>query len=278
MIRLTRTVQARQPQTAIGLLAEAVPELSKGRLKDAMAKGAVMLLSKPQKRLRRVQTMLQAGDKICLHYDDDLLQRQCPPAQLLADERQYSIWFKPAGMLSQGNEWGDHLALLRAAEQFFQPARQVYLVHRLDREASGLVIIAHTKQAAAAFSQLIAARAISKDYLIRVKGVLPEAFLSAGVLNMALDGKDATTRFSLRRYDAITDSSWLNVELITGRKHQIRRHFSEAGYPVVGDPQYGHGARQGELLALQAVRLGFICPVKRRAAEFILPPALQLSA
>ncbi len=276
MTRLIRTVLVEQPQTAISVLTAAVPELSKGRLKDAMAKGAVMLLSKPQKRLRRVQAMLRAGDKISLHYDDDLLQRQCPPPQLLADERQYSIWFKPAGMLSQGNEWGDHLALLRAAEQFFQPARQVYLVHRLDREASGLVIIAHTKHAAAAFSQRIAERAINKDYLIRVKGALPDALLSAAVLNMPLDGKDATTRFSLRRYDAITDSSWLDVELITGRKHQIRRHFSAAGYPVIGDPQYGHGSRQGESLALQAVRLGFVCPVKRRAVEFSLPQDLQI--
>lgn len=277
MARLIRTALAEQPQTAISLLTAVAPELSKGRLKDAMAKGAVMLLSKPQKRLRRVQAMLRAGDKICLHYDDELLQRQCSPSQLIADERQYSIWFKPAGMLSQGNEWGDHLALLRAAEQFFQPARQVYLVHRLDREASGLVIIAHTKQAAAAFSQLIAERTINKDYLVRVKGALPEALLSAKVLNQPLDGKDATTCFTLRRYDAATDSSWLDVELITGRKHQIRRHFSEAGYPVIGDPQYGHGPRQGESLALQAVRLGFVCPVKCRPVEFILPQALQLA-
>ncbi|MDX3774964.1 RluA family pseudouridine synthase [Chromatiaceae bacterium AAb-1] len=275
MIKLIRKIRAEQPQTAIALLAAAVPELSKGRLKDAMNKGAVILHSKPERRLRRAQAMLKAGEQLTLHYDETLLQRQCDAAQLLADQRQYSIWFKPAGMLSQGNEWGDHLSLLRAAEVFFTPLRQVYLIHRLDREASGLVILAHTRQAAAAFSKLIAERKISKQYQIRVKGQLNESLLQQGVISAALDGKDSVTAFRLLRYDAATDCSWLEIDLITGRKHQIRRHFAGAGHPVMGDPAYGQGNKDNSGLALQAVQLRFDCPVLKKSVGYTLPAALQ---
>ena len=277
-MKLVRALTADTAVLAIDLLCQGVPELSKGRLKDAMSKGAVLLSGKPQKRLRRAQAPLQSGQQLQLHYDDDLLSRQCEPAQLISDQQQYSVWFKPAGMLTQGNEWGDHLSLLRVAEQHFLAKRPVFLLHRLDREASGLVLIAHTKTAAAAFSKLISERRISKDYLIRVKGQLSTSLLAAAELNAALDGKACQTQFSLRHYDATRDQSWLDVGLISGRKHQIRRHFALAGHPVMGDPQYGQGNKDSAGLALQAVRLSFTCPIKRKGQQFELPPALWLSA
>lgn len=270
-MRLVRALKAEKAIMAIDLLSQGVAELSKGRLKDAMSKGAVMLNTKPQKRLRRAQTQLQSGQQLQLHYDEELLSRQCEPAVLVSDQRQYSVWFKPAGMLTQGNEWGDHLALLRFAEQHFAAQRPVFLLHRLDREASGLVLIAHSKTAAAAMSKLISERKIRKDYLIRVKGQLDTALLAQAELNYPLDGKACSTQFSLRRYDAQCQQSWLDVRLISGRKHQIRRHFAAAGHPVMGDPQYGQGNKDTGGLALQAVRLGFYCPLSRREQQFELP-------
>ncbi len=275
-MKLVRVLTAAEAMMAIDLLGQGVPELSKGRLKDAMAKGAVLLNSKPQKRLRRAQTGLQAGQQLQLHYDDDLLQRQCAAAQLISDQQQYSVWYKPAGMLTQGNEWGDHLALLRAAEQHFAAKRPVFLLHRLDREASGLVLIAHSKTAAAAFSKLIAERRISKEYLVRVQGQLSGSLLQQGEVSLPLDGKPCLTRFRLRQFDAVTQQSWLEIELISGRKHQIRRHFAAVGHPVMGDPQYGQGNKDAAGLALQAVRLGFDCPLRRRPQLFELPAALWL--
>lgn len=277
-MKLVRALTADKAVLAIDLLCQGVPELSKGRLKDAMSKGAVLLSGKPQKRLRRAQAPLQSGQQLQLHYDDDLLSRQCEPAQLISDQQQYSVWFKPAGMLTQGNEWGDHLALLRVVEQHFLSKRPVFLLHRLDREASGLVLIAHTKTAAAAFSKLISERRISKDYLIRVKGQLSASLLAAAELNAALDGKACQTQFSLRHYDASRDQSWLDIGLISGRKHQIRRHFALAGHPVMGDPQYGQGNKDSAGLALQAVRLSFTCPFKRQRQQFELPAPLWLNA
>lgn len=270
-MKLTRQFAAEASGTAIALLAAAVPELSKARLKDAMIKGAVQLLGKPNKRLRRAQFQLQPGAQLALHYDEAILQRVCPAAQLLFDERDYSVWYKPAGMLSQGNEWGDHLSLLRVAEQHFSPARQVFLLHRLDREASGLVVIAHTKRAAAALSQLIAKRDMTKYYQIRVVGQLSADNIAAGVIKHTLDGKPCETRFSLIKYCPDTNTSLLQIDLVTGRKHQIRRHFAGINHAVLGDPQYGKHNKYADGLALQATMIRFHCPLKRKPQQFELP-------
>lgn len=277
-MKLSRHITVATAANAIDILAAEVPELSKARLKDAMQKGAVQWLTKPVKRLRRAQTLLPVGAKLALHYDTELLQRQTPAAVLLFDQREYSIWFKPPGMLSQGNEWGDHLSLVRYAEQHLQPARSVFLLHRLDREASGLVMLAHSKKAAAVLSQLIANRQICKSYWIRVKGELAPELQQQGVIQQALDGKASESRFRVLGYDANRDCSECEVELITGRKHQIRRHFAAAGHPVLGDPQYGKGNKSAAGLALQAIALAFSCPLSRREQRFELPATLRFSA
>lgn len=276
-MKLSKKLQITAPQQAIEALVAAVPQLSKGRLKDAMNKGAVLWRrGKQNKRLRRAQADLLVGDSLELHYDEQLLQRSCDPAVLIHELPGYSVWFKPAGMLSQGNEWGDHLALLRFAELHWQGKRQVFLLHRLDREASGLVLIAHTKQAAAAFSQMLQQHKIEKEYRIEVKGQLSEELIAKAALNYPLDGKACSTEFALESYSEERRTSIIRVKLITGRKHQIRRHFAQAGHPVMGDPAYGSGNKNEQGLMLQAVKLKFICPFRKTAMEFVVPdPLLQ---
>lgn len=273
-MRLIRRVPVHESCQAIDVLVKACPELSKGRLKDAMNKGAVQLVQgKQHKRLRRAQTSLQAGDTLELHYDDDILQRVAPAPVLLADERGFSVWFKPAGLLSQGNEWGDHLALLRQVELHFNSQRPVFLLHRLDREASGLVLIAHQKSMAATLNQLIAQQKISKSYRITVLGALAAELLKQGEIQQPLDGKACCTRFSFSHALSGPARSVINVDLISGRKHQIRRHFAAVGHPVMGDPQYGSGNQDPSGLALQAIRLAFTLPGKG-ARQYELPATL----
>ena len=274
-MKLTKKLQITEAQQAIEALVVAAPQLSKGRLKDAMNKGAVLWRrGKQNKRLRRAQADLLPGDTLELNYDEQLLQRSCDAAVLIHEARGYSVWFKPAGMLSQGNEWGDHLSLLRFAELHWQGKRQVFLLHRLDREASGLVLIAHTKQAAAAFSLMMQQHKIDKIYRIEIKGQLSDELLARGELTTALDDKACSTRFELESYSAERNTSIVKVKLITGRKHQIRRHFALAGHPVMGDPAYGSGNKNEQGLMLQAVQLNFICPFRKTAMEFQLPEQL----
>lgn len=258
MTKVSTVIHVNAPGVAVDVLAAHVSNVSKSKLKDAMTKGAVLLRrGKQAKRLRRAQADVLAGDRLELHYDDDILTRATLAASLVHDAGSYSVWFKPAGMLSQGNEWGDHLALLRVVELHFSQRRPVFLVHRLDREASGLVIIAHKQQAAAEFSQLIQQRKIEKRYRIMVKGLLSAELQQTAKVLEPLDGKPCETKFTVLRTQQEPARTWLDIELITGRKHQIRRHFAAIGHPVMGDPQYGRNNQDDAGLALQAVQLRF---------------------
>ena len=266
---LTQTpTDSGEPETAINALAR-VSALPKGRLKDALAKGAITLTrGSKTKRLRRATFALEKGDTLSLWYNPELLALVPPQPRLLADERQYSVWNKPAGLLAQGTQEGDHCALLRLAE--LQLKRDVFLVHRLDREAAGLMLIAHTPKAAAAFSALFASHEVGtrirKLYRVEVKGHTPEH----GEIALPLDGKAALTRFTRNAYDAVRNSSTLDVELVTGRKHQIRRHFAESGFPVLGDPAYGKDNKDARGLQLIAVSLEFICPLTGKPQHYHL--------
>jgi tRNA pseudouridine32 synthase/23S rRNA pseudouridine746 synthase len=252
-------------ETAIDVLAT-ISQLPKQRLKDAMNKGAVWLKrGKVNKRLRRATTTLQAGDELSLHYNADILAMAPPAPRVIGDNKHYSVWHKPVGLLAQGTLEGDHCSLLRMAEQ--QLGREVYLVHRLDREAEGLMLIAHTGKAAAALSALFAsAQGIRKEYEIEVRGEVP----ASGSIDTPLDGKDALTRYRRIDYKPDSDSSLVTVELITGRKHQIRRHFADIGHPVLGDPQYGKGNKDARGLQLRAARLAFSCPLTGKERNYSL--------
>lgn len=249
---------------ALELLAD-VSEISKGKFKDAMAKGAVQVLRKRKTiRVRRATAVLQAGDCLQLHYDDNLLQRVPAAPVLIQDNLRYSVWYKPAGVLAQGNEWGDHCALLRLVELHYANERQVYLIHRLDREARGLMMVAHDADASAKLSALFSSREMEKTYRVKVLGQLPEK----DEFNETLDGKTALTHFTREHYDAVTNISTALVKIDSGRKHQIRRHFANAGFPVMGDPVYGttasgnaHACADG--LQLCAIRLKYFCPLRK---------------
>jgi tRNA pseudouridine32 synthase / 23S rRNA pseudouridine746 synthase len=254
-----KTTAASEAETTIEALAR-VSQLPKTRLKEAMNKGAVWISrGKHSKRLRRSTTVLRQGDTLTLYYNPDILALAPPEPTLIADERHYSVWQKPAGLLAQGSREGDHCSLLRLAEQ--KLGREVFLVHRLDREASGLMLIAHSSKAAAALSALFAQPdtpgKLQKIYRVEVVGKLPES----GSFDFAVDGKHALSRYTLLEYDPNKDRSLLRVELVTGRKHQIRRHFAEANHPVLGDPQYGENNKDNRGLQLQAVELAFMCPL-----------------
>ncbi len=254
-------------QTATDLLS-AEAGLSKQKIKDAMSKGAAWIRrhNKARKRLRRVKEVLKPGDQIELYYDEALLNRIPPEPQCLHDAQGYSVWFKPAGLVAQGNDWSDHLALLRIAEQKLEPKRQTYLVHRLDRETSGLMLIAHNQGIAANLSGQFQQRKVNKHYRCEVLGETSKA----GEITRKLDGKSAITRFERLNYNAESNTSWLDVEILTGRTHQIRRHLESIKHPVIGDPKYGCGNKNDAGLQLYAVLLAFDCPITKHPVRFEL--------
>jgi tRNA pseudouridine32 synthase / 23S rRNA pseudouridine746 synthase len=242
--------------------------LPKARIKDAMNKGAVWLKKENGKmnRLRKATAQLSPGDHIEIYYDPKLLNTIPLKAVCLEDLNYYSVWFKPAGMLSQGTQYGDHCSLMRQAELHFRSLRKMFLVHRIDRDASGVMLLAHTKDSAAKLSYLFQNNQIVKRYRIGVLGNIRE--YNRRTIDLPLEGKASFTEIETSSYDPETNVSTVSVIIRTGRLHQIRRHFEMIGYPVIGDPEYGKGNKNTEGLMLSAVSLKFFCPFLGREVEY----------
>jgi 23S rRNA pseudouridine1911/1915/1917 synthase len=163
-------------------------------------------------------------------------------------------------------------------------------VHRLDKDTSGLLIVAKTEAVHAALGKQLKRRAIRRRYLAVVEGHLP---LNTGTVNLPigrhlrhrkqmsvrhLGGRSAVTHYRvLRRFDRPFASTLVAVSLDTGRTHQIRVHMAHLGHPVAGDPVYGkHPAAswQGQGVnrqLLHAYALTFTHPVTRREMGLLAP-------
>jgi tRNA pseudouridine32 synthase/23S rRNA pseudouridine746 synthase len=282
-------------QSPISLLATA-SGLSKQKVKRAMQNGAVWLTHNGNtRRLRRAKHPLQSGDELHLYYDL-AIQSTVPPVPLMiADEGNYSVWYKPRGMYSQGTKWGDHCTVGRWVERHLE--RSTFTVHRLDRAASGLILLAHKKSTAAKLSALFAERKIRKHYRARVRGQFPA---EPQLFDQAIDGRKARSHAQRINYDAAQNCSLIEIDIETGRKHQIRRHLSSAGYPIIGDRLYGSTSDRTkasttdnlsdsrteenrleefepkkEDLQLLAYQLSFIDPVNKTEQFFLVPENLQ---
>jgi tRNA pseudouridine32 synthase/23S rRNA pseudouridine746 synthase len=250
----------------VSLLAEA-SGLPRARIKDAMVKGAVHLTrGKRSRRVRRARTRLHPGDRLRLCYDPDLLARQPPVASELHKWPGCAVWFKPPGLLTQGTDYGDHCSLLRQVTR--SGHEQARLVHRLDREAFGLVLVALNRATAADLSRQFANREVEKCYRVVVCGH-PEP----GVIDQPLDDKPAHSLVVV--LDHNPNWSLLEVSIQTGRKHQIRRHLADIGCPVLGDPRYGSNNQHAQGLTLCAWRIGFCKPGVASPVQFELPDELK---
>jgi len=242
--------------------------LSRQKLKKAMHNGAVWLESAIGiHRLRRAKKIVHSGEILHLYYDEAIQNSVPPAAELIADEGSYSIWNKPCGMYSQGSKWGDHCTIYRWAEQQLKPQRPAFPVHRLDRAANGLIILAHSKKMAAAFSAMFHNRRIQKHYRAMVEGSLNQLALPYTIA-AEIDNKPAISKI-IAAEELENNTTILIIEIETGRKHQIRKHLAGLSYPIVGDRLYG-SKLSAENLQLQACYLKFICPVTKIIREYTL--------
>jgi len=191
---------------------------------------------------------------------------------------------KPAGLLTMATETERTrtvYALLREAANRKRPQEKIFIVHRLDREASGLLVFAKTIEAKEKLQDQFKDHSAGRKYVAVVEGrVSPDNFTIRSYLseNAALRvystkkkamGKLAITHVRVIR--ANPKMSLIEVRLETGRKHQIRVHLAERGHPIVGDKAYGSRSNPLHRLALHAAELEFRHPLTGLLLHFEAP-------
>lgn len=271
-LHLTATIEI----SAIDLVAEN-SELSKSHIKQTMTKGAVWQTHDgATKRIRRAKKILAKDDQLHIYYDQSILLFKPETPTLIDDHQDYSVWHKPYGVYCQGSKWGDHCTINRLVAQ--QTDRPTFIVHRLDRATTGLIIVAHSKKAAASLASLFEQREIEKKYIAVVEGNYPQTD-TAVTINRPVEDREAVSHIKKLSCNTDKNRSSLEVLLETGRKHQIRRHLSETGFPIIGDRLYGSEKTNptSENLKLTCYSLAFICPLSGKPISIQLDESLHPS-
>ena len=276
-------------------LAQALPQYSRARLKTWIESGAVEVDGRPLRGKDRVL----GGEQVRIHAQlpaQDRVQAEAIPLAVIFKDRSLLVIDKPAGLVvhpGAGNARHTLQNALLALDPSLALLPRAGLVHRLDKDTSGLLLVARTPEAHSALIKALAARQITREYLAVCTGVMT----GGGTIDepigrhrtlrtrMAVrsDGRPAVTHYRIeRRFRAHT---LVRVTLETGRTHQIRVHLAHLGFPVVGDPVYG-GRRRipkgsspalvAELQdfprqALHAARLQLAHPLTHREHEWRSP-------
>ncbi|MBM3119174.1 MAG: RluA family pseudouridine synthase [Chloroflexi bacterium] len=263
-------------------LAKACPELSRSRLQKLIEQGYILVNGCEAKASQK----LNVGDAIRVTLPPP------EPVSLVAEPISINVIYedddllvidKPAGLVVHPSPgYTTHTlinALLARCPDLasFGDAMRPGMVHRLDRDTSGLMIIAKNSLAQQYLINQFKGRSVSKGYLVLVKGKLipSQGIIDAPVgrdpanrkrMAVVTGGREARTRYKVKEY--LGDYTLLEVTTETGRTHQIRVHLAAIGYPVVGDSVYGVKSAYVKRQFVHAYRLGFHLPTSGEYREF----------
>lgn len=265
---------ARIPDEAAGrrldaVLAELFPEYSRSRLSAWIKSGDVQVDGAPA----RPRDPVRGGEAVALTVVEDVQTHAVAegiPLDVLYEDEHLFVLDKPAGLVvhpGAGNPAGTLVNALLHRDPGLDKLPRAGIVHRLDKDTSGVMVVARTLPAHTALVAQLSAREVHRQYLAIVVGALVSGGTAAAPidrhprdrLRMAVreDGKDAVTHYRLReRFRAHTA---LECRLETGRTHQIRVHMAHLKHPIVGDPLYGGSLKlpKGASEALIAALRGF---------------------
>ncbi len=214
--------------------------ISRRKAREAIAAGRVLV---NQRRVAIASRDVDEDDQLALVPDT------APRPRVLAIKDDWIAVDKPPGVPTQPTRNRDVLSLEEILRSEY---KRIWLVHRLDTPASGVVVFARSAEAAARLSMFFASGEVRKIYLARVDPPITDRT----VIDTPIEGKDARTIVTPQ------ERGLIEVQIETGRTHQIRRHLGEIGHPIVGDARYGSKIRAPRLMLhawkLEQAELGTI--------------------
>jgi 23S rRNA pseudouridine1911/1915/1917 synthase len=279
-------------------LAARVPDISRARLQALIADGHVRVDGRARKASHRVV----AGERVDVDVPPpppETLEPEAVALSIVHEDEHVLVVDKPAGVVVHPGA-GHARGTLAAAVLAHWPAivgvggpRRPGVVHRLDKDTSGLLVIAKTALAYESLTTQLAARTVRRVYLAVAQGrvTAPVAVIDSPIGRDPRDRKRMAVRppgqgrraiTEVRVLERFPDFTYLEARLQTGRTHQIRVHLASAGHPIAGDEVYG-GRRRRSLpvqldgLALHAAALAFVHPLTQVRVEFCspLPPRID---
>lgn len=288
-----KTLQFNSPVPSVRLdkyLTQVLPQFSRAYLQKLIEQGYVLVSGQRTK----VSQKLSKNDKITVELPpapDRPLAEPIPLAIIYEDE-DILVIDKPAGMTVHPapghpnhtlvNALLAHCPSLTISNEPMRPG----IVHRLDKDTSGLIVIAKNDVAKEHLVAQFKSRTVTKGYLVLVKGRLsPEqGTIEAPIgrdprsrrkMAIVAAGKQAITQYQVRKY--LDSYTLVEVSPLTGRTHQIRLHLSAIGCPVVGDPVYGVKSARLNRQFVHAYRLGLRLPSIGQYQEFTSPLPVDLA-
>lgn len=267
---VTPWLMVEEATTLTECLQKLYPESSRSSLKRLLEHGRVSVNGSV---VKVGATLLRPGDRL------EVGKKSPPPpidrdVSLVHEDRDLIVVEKRAGLLTIATARESRQTAFRYLSAYVKrsdPGNKIFIVHRLDQEASGLLVFARSERVKRALQALFQTHRIDRRYVAVVEG---EVRPPVGVIRSSLAeaasgrvyvttrgqrGKAAVTQYRVLRQGAAC--ALLELGLETGRKHQIRVHLAERGHPIVGDALYGQRSPRLSRMALHARRLGFVHPV-----------------
>lgn len=283
-------------QRVDAVLAQLFPDFSRSQLTAWLKDGAITLDQRSYKPKEKVYGGEHVELRITFTAKNTELQPEDIPLDIVFEDEHLLVVNKPAGLVvhpGAGNSQHTLVNALLYHAPVLQNLQRAGIVHRLDKDTTGLLIVAKTLTAHTSLVRQMQAREIQRQYLALVHGHVigggtVDTFYGRhprNRLKMAVcaQGRQAITQFTVeKQYQYFT---LLNVTLMTGRTHQIRVHMAHLNHPVVGDPLYGGQARipagltdslrqtikQFKRQALHACHLSFVHPHTQKMLTFSAP-------